>query len=97
MNRGLIQLILIIVIAVVVLGYFGFNIRSIVESPAVQENLGFLWGLTRTLWSNYLSQPFGWFWDNIGRPVWDVFVENLMRFRAGESSTFQENAPGVGF
>jgi len=53
-NRGLIKTILIIVIALVVLGYFGLDIKKIIQSPQVQKNLHDVWAFFKdifiTLW-----------------------------------------------
>ena len=42
-KRGLIKTIIIIVIALIVLGYFGFNIEDILKSQNVQANLNAFW------------------------------------------------------
>ncbi len=47
-QAGFIKLILLIVIALIVLGLFGYNLRTIVNSPTVRENLAFVWNLIVT-------------------------------------------------
>lgn len=64
-NRGLIKMVLLIVIALVVLGYFGYNLRDIIDSPTVKENLSYVWGLAVKLWNNFLAAPAEWLWDKI--------------------------------
>jgi hypothetical protein len=42
-NRGVIGTVVLIVVALVLLGYYGVNVRTIVSSPLVQENLKYAW------------------------------------------------------
>lgn len=56
-NKGLIKTIMLIVIGLVVLGYFGFNVRDIINSPTVQSNLSAAWDLISKVWTNYLAGP----------------------------------------
>lgn len=61
---GFIKLILLIVIALIVLGFFGYNLKDIVDSPTVRENLAYVWELLVKLW-NLLLAPLTWVWENI--------------------------------
>jgi hypothetical protein len=51
-NRGggLIKTVLVIVIVLIVLGYFGYNLRDILDKPAVNENLSTVWNWIETAW-----------------------------------------------
>lgn len=64
-NRGFLKLIILIVLALVVLGFFGYNFKDIIESPTVKENLQYVWGLAVKLWNNFLAEPANWLWDKI--------------------------------
>lgn len=46
-SSGFIKLILIVVVALIVLGFFGFDVRNIIESEQVQQNLAYVWDLTK--------------------------------------------------
>ncbi|TSC83822.1 MAG: hypothetical protein G01um101417_389 [Parcubacteria group bacterium Gr01-1014_17] len=50
-NRGVVKAVLLIVIALVVLGYLGYNLRDIISSPSVRDNLAYAWGLVVKLWN----------------------------------------------
>lgn len=41
-KRGFITAIILIVVALIVLGFFGFNLKSIVNSPTVEANLSYV-------------------------------------------------------
>ena len=95
-NKGFIRLIILIIIGIIVLSYFNINVKSIVESPVAQENIGYVWGLVTFVWAEYLATPLLYFWNNIFIALlWDSFVDNMERIRAGEPNDFILNAPRV--
>jgi len=60
-QKGLVKLIIVIVIALIILGYFGFNVQHIVQSPQVSDNLHYVWGLVVYVWEFIVG-------------IWDKFV-----------------------
>ena len=54
-ERGLIKYIFYIFIIILILSYFGFNLKDFILSDSVQNNLGFIWDLVIELWKNYLK------------------------------------------
>lgn len=63
-SNGFVKAILVIVLALIVLGFFGYNLESIVNSPDVKGNFSYAWGLLLKLW-NLLLTLLTWVWDNI--------------------------------
>jgi hypothetical protein len=62
-NRGFIKMILLVIILILALSYFGVNFRSIVNSPTGQDNLSFLqetgqkiWTFCLEIWAKYLRE-----------------------------------------
>lgn len=72
-KRGIVALIVIIVIAVIILGYFGFDLQRIFESPQVRENLIFLWELIKV--------PFMWLFNFITSLIDQLktYIEGLLQ------------------
>lgn len=64
-NRGLIKAIIIIIIALIILGYFGFDVRDIINGPTVQSNLHSAWDFVVMIWDKFLSVPLTYIWDKI--------------------------------
>lgn len=64
-QTGFIKFVIILVIALVILGYFGFNIREIIQSPSVSGNLNYGWGLVTALWNKVLVVPVTFIWNKI--------------------------------
>lgn len=46
----MIRTIILILVIVLVLSFFGISIQSVVSSPTGQENFGFLWSLIKDGW-----------------------------------------------
>lgn len=62
---GFIKAVLVIVIALIVLGFFGYNLENIVSSATVKANLAYVWNLLVKLWENILAAPVLWVWNKI--------------------------------
>ncbi|MEK7579068.1 MAG: hypothetical protein AAB460_00860 [Patescibacteria group bacterium] len=76
-RRGFLQIILIIVIALIAIGYFGLNIREILSSPNVQDNLAYAWELKVHVWQTYLAGPASWVYEHILKFLWQLFLDGL--------------------
>ncbi len=95
-QNGFIKLIILIIIAIIVLSYFGFDLRSIIESPGTQDNLHYVWGGVITVWDNYLAGPAYYLWNDVFiNLLWNSFIENMNRIKAGHSTTIEEMSPGT--
>jgi len=72
-KKGLIKTIIIIVIALIILGYFGFNVKDIINSPTVQANLNSAWDFATMIWNNYLSGPVSY----VFQAVWKLMQAGI--------------------
>ena len=64
-SRGFIKMIILIVVALIVLGYLGFNLRNIVASPTVQDNFNYAKEVIVNIWNSYLKVPVDYLWNLI--------------------------------
>jgi predicted metalloprotease len=62
---GLIKMIIIIVIALIVLGYYGIDIKKVVEAPTTQSNMNYATQVTANVWHSYLEKPSKYVWNEI--------------------------------
>ena len=53
-NRGLIKMIIVIIIAIIILSYYGFDLKNIITSDQVQKNLSYVWGFVVALWDLFI-------------------------------------------
>lgn len=49
-KSGFLQLIIILVIGLLILSYFGFDLKSFLDKPIVQDNLKYAWNLVLKGW-----------------------------------------------
>ena len=74
----------IIIIAVIVLSYFNFDLRGLIESPQAQENFAYVWGWVVYIWNEYLSSSVLYFWNEIFlNVIWEMFTEGLQSMKDG--------------
>ncbi len=92
---GFIKWIVLILILLIVLGYFGFDVREIIESDQVQDNIHYVWTFVVNVWDTYLKGPAIYLWNIWVDFIWSPFVENMEKLRNGEPDQLQENAPAV--
>lgn len=67
-NKGgisILGVVLLGIILILVLSYFGFDIKSLVESPKTQDNLNYVGGVLQDIWENILKKPVMWVWNNV--------------------------------
>jgi hypothetical protein len=68
-EKGLVKIILAIIVALIILGYFGFDIKAILAKPVVHDNLVYVWGLVVYTWAHYISGPVIWIWEHVISPL----------------------------
>lgn len=80
----MIKYIVLGLIIILALSYFGYDLQSIVESPAAQKNLDYTWGGIAYVWNTYLAGPVKYFWNNIFiNLLWNSFLHNLGKVNSG--------------
>jgi len=93
-QTGLMKTVIIVIIAVIILGYFGFDLRTIIESDSVQQNLIYVWNFVVNVWNNYLERPALYLWNDIFIDlIWESFVDNMERIKDGQPTDIELNAP----
>ena len=90
---GLVRTIVIILTALLVLAYFGFNLRNIVNSPTFQDNWSFLWNGIVNIWDNYLSGPAIYLWNIFVNLIWNPAIDNLEKMKNNEPTTVNTASP----
>ncbi len=89
LNRqsGLVQLIVILVIVLIVLGYFGFNLPAIIQSPGVQTNLHYAWDLAVLAWNNVIIGGIDFVWNHVVMGLlWHNIVAGIDKLESSHSS-----------
>lgn len=79
-RQGIIKTIFLIIVAVIVLSYLGFDLKKIMTSDLVQKNFTYLSETAKAVWSSYLATPFRFVWNEMLKPLWDILWK---LFKAG--------------
>ena len=79
-ERGFIKLIIIIVIALLIISYFGINLRKVVTAPTTQDNFSYVATTTVSVWNKYLKSPASYLWHKIFvELIWNPAIDNLKK------------------
>ncbi len=77
-KKGFIRTLIIIVIGILILSYFGFNIREIAESDTSRENFTYVQEIMVTFWERFLEKPVMFIWNQIIIDIiWDPLYKIL--------------------
>jgi len=94
-NQGIVRFLLVIIVAVLILSYLGFDIRTFIESDETQGNFKYVWGFFSDLWSDYIAPT----WTRYIKPVWTYFWSfigpTLENFGEGSLDPSQIITPAV--
>ncbi|MFA6445994.1 MAG: hypothetical protein WCW14_01960 [Candidatus Paceibacterota bacterium] len=96
---GFLKIIILIIVAILVLSYFGFNIQSIVESPTTQTNLAYVKSLVVGLWNNVLKTPVMYLYNEIWlKYLWFEFIRLMDSVKANQTPEwYAEHSPNMNF
>lgn len=84
------------VIIILVLSYFHISIKAVVESPTGKENINYVGGTSKSLWTTYLAEPASYLWNDVWINIfWKPFISNMERLRDGKPTDFDNAAPTV--
>ncbi|HEY9480786.1 MAG TPA: hypothetical protein VIR98_00965 [Candidatus Paceibacterota bacterium] len=87
----MIKYIILAVLGIIILSFFGYDLRAIIEAPTTQSNLNYAWSGVEKVW-DYVKGPVTYLYRNVFIGIiWQAFVHNLGRIDAG-APTEIENA-----
>jgi len=77
-DGGLIKTILLIIIALLILSYFGISLRQVATSPAGQDNFSYVGSQIAYVWNTYLKAPVTYIWSQFIYPIIISSFNNLI-------------------
>lgn len=79
----MIKYVILALIAIIVLSFFGYDLKAIIEAPVTQSNLHYAAGGVSTAW-DYVKGPILYLYNNVFIGIlWQAFIHNLGRIDAG--------------
>jgi len=79
----MIKYIILSLVVIIVLSFFGYDLKAIIEAPLTQNNLHYAGNGVSYVW-NYVKGPLTYFYEKIFIGIlWNAFVHNLGRVDAG--------------
>ena len=95
-QKGIVRTIIIIVIALLIVSYFGINIRDVVNSPTSQSNISYVWGGVTYVWNNYLKIPVTEAYNGFMTYIWNPSIADIQRINNGQLPVGEQNQnPGA--
>ena len=93
-ERGFVHTVLILIIALLILSYYGFDLKKTVEAPTTQSNFGYVIGIVKDTWHSYLAEPANYLWNDIFlKLIWRPSIRDLERVGNNEPTSIMQYAP----
>jgi hypothetical protein len=83
-NRGLIKLLILLLIALIILGYYGISVRNAVQNPTTQDNISYIWTGTVSVWNDYLKAPAIYLSNIFVNDIWMPAINGLEGIKNGQ-------------
>ncbi|MDP2593205.1 MAG: hypothetical protein Q8P52_00950 [bacterium] len=84
MQRGFIKTVIIVIVAIAALAYFGFDISDFLHSEKFRHAIAVTYNTLKLIWNDFIVRPALWVWYKIIVGfVWeDVIVPVLQKIRS---------------
>jgi hypothetical protein len=93
-KQGIVKTVILIIIALLILSYYGFDLKQTVESPTTQSNFSYATKFVVNVWHTYLERPAKYIWNEIFlKLIWHSAVTNLENINNNQPMEMQQQAP----
>jgi len=92
-QKGFIKLIIVIVIALLILSYFGFDLEQLAKNPTTQKNFNYVERIVLSIWQNVLKKPVMYVWNIFVDLIWQPALNNLTKIKNGGNASFDVPNP----
>ncbi|MSR71340.1 MAG: hypothetical protein EXS50_01525 [Candidatus Taylorbacteria bacterium] len=92
-KQGLVKMIIVIVIALLILSYYGFDLEQLVKNPTTQKNFNYLEKTVLYIWQNVLKTPIMYVWNIFVDLIWQPALQNLTNIKNGGNASFNVPNP----
>jgi hypothetical protein len=92
-NRGIVMIVIILVIALLILSYYGFNLRQTIQSPTTESNFSYAWSGVTYVWDNYLGTPVSYIYNFFVNDIWKPSLIDIENINANRLPNAENNIP----
>jgi hypothetical protein len=85
MQKGFIQLIVILALLVVIISLLGINLNTVANNPQLRSNFSFVYDASAWLWDNYLHDPVTIAFQVWVDVLWKPFVSAMQKIGNGQT------------
>lgn len=85
MNKGFIQLIVILALIIIILSLYGVSLSNVFGNQLVRGNFAFIYNFSTWLWDNYLHDPVRIAFRVWVDVLWKPFVSAMDRIGKGQT------------
>ena len=68
----MLRTIIVLILILAVVSYFGFNLKDFINNPTVRSNFAYVWDFVKDIWDKYLKNVAMIFWNS-------VFVDTITK------------------
>lgn len=76
-QKGFIQWIILVIVLILIVSYFGIDLTALIESERFQNNLEYVIQILGNIWNTYLKEPLGALLKAIFKPFFAQPTEYL--------------------
>ncbi|HEU5114969.1 MAG TPA: hypothetical protein VFT82_04365 [Candidatus Paceibacterota bacterium] len=85
----MVKYIILAIIVILVLSFFGYDLKAIIEAPVTQNNIHYTWSGVTWVW-DHVKGPVLYLYNNVFIGIlWQAFLSNLGRINAGAPTELQ--------
>ena len=95
-QKGFIKIVILIVVGLLVLSYFGISLRNVINAPVTQDNISYTTTATVSVWNTYLKAPATYLWNQIFLElIWNPAIESLKNLKDNKPNQLMQNVPQI--
>lgn len=77
-TRAFIGILVLVVVAILLISYLGFDLKKIFTSEAVVKNFSYVWSFLKMVWDNFLVVPWNFFWNDLMKPLFEIMWKGFL-------------------
>jgi len=77
-DKAFIGILVLVVVAILLISYLGFDLKKIFTSDIVKNNFSYVWNFAKEVWETYLVGPWNFIWDQAFKPLFTIMWNGFL-------------------